>query len=88
MTTNKARAVCIRERMAGAILALNGEDAALLGVVSGQSVACEIGGEQQCLTLEVHPEMPHGLAGIAGLATVAHALPTFVRITPAGSDES
>lgn len=83
-----ARAACIRERMAGAILAMNGEDAALIGVVSGQSVACEIGGEQQCLTLEVHPEMPRGLAGIAGLAAVAHALPTFVRITPTGSSVS
>jgi len=81
-----ARAKAIRERMAPPALALNAEDAALLGGTSGELFACELGGERQRLALEIHPEMPRGVAGIAGLAAKAHALPDWIRITRAGED--
>ncbi len=79
-----ARAAPIRERMAPPALALNGEDAALIGAAPGQMLAFELGGECQSLALEIHPELPRGVAGIAGLAAKAHALPAWVSITKAG----
>lgn len=75
-----ARAAPIRERMAPPVLALNGEDAALIGATSAQLLEFEIDGERQHLTLDIHPELPSGLAGIAGLAAKAHALPAWIRI--------
>ena len=78
------RAKAIRERMAPSALALNDEDAALIGAASGEPLDIEIGGERQRLALEIHPEMPRGVVGIAGLAAKAHALPDWIRITRAG----
>jgi NADH-quinone oxidoreductase subunit G len=83
-----AGAAPIRERMAPPALALNGEDAALIGAVSGQPLECEIDGERQSLTLEIHPELPSGVAGIAGLSAKAHALPAWTRIAIASSGAS
>jgi NADH-quinone oxidoreductase subunit G len=81
-----ARAKAIRERMAPPALALNADDAALIGGTSGELLACEIGGEQQHLALTIHPDLPRGVAGVAGLAAKAHALPDWIRITRAGQD--
>jgi NADH-quinone oxidoreductase subunit G len=78
------RAAPIRERMAPPALALNGEDAALIGALSGEILEFELGGERQSLALEIHPELPRGVAGIAGLAAKAHALPAWVSISKAG----
>jgi NADH-quinone oxidoreductase subunit G len=80
-----ARAAPIRERMAPPALALNDEDAALIGAIAGQLLEFELDGEIQCLALEIHPELPRGVAGIAGLAAKFHALPAWVRITIAGA---
>jgi hypothetical protein len=44
---------------------------------------CEIDGGRQSLALEIHPELPRGMAGIAGLSAKAHALPAWIRITKA-----
>lgn len=79
-----ARAVPIRARMAPPALALNDEDAALLGAIPGQLLECALDGECHHLALEIHPELPRGVAGIAGLAEKAHALPAWIRITKAG----
>ena len=79
-----ARAAPIRERMAPPALALTGEDAALIGAAPGEMLAFELGGERQSLALEIHPELPRGVAGIAGLAAKAYALPAWIRITKAG----
>jgi NADH-quinone oxidoreductase subunit G len=81
-----ARAKAIRERMAAPALALNADDAALIGGTSGELLACEIGGEQQHLALTIHPDLPRGVAGVAGLAAKAHALPDWISITRAGQD--
>jgi NADH-quinone oxidoreductase subunit G len=78
-----ARATPIRERILPPALALNAEDAALIGAAPGQPLDCDIDGEHQRLTLEIHPELPRGVAGIAGLAATAPALPTWIRITKA-----
>jgi NADH-quinone oxidoreductase subunit G len=78
-----ARAAPIRERLAPPALILNNEDAALIGAASGQTVACEIDGKFQRLALEIHPELPCGVAGVAGLPAKAHALPSWLRITTA-----
>jgi NADH-quinone oxidoreductase subunit G len=78
-----ARAKPIRERMAPPALVLNGEDATLMGAVSGEVLECEIDGGRQSLALEIHPELPRGMAGIAGLSAKAHALPAWIRITKA-----
>ena len=83
-----ARAAPIRERMAPPALALNEEDAALIGATSGQMLACELDGERQHLALEIHPELPRGVAGIAGLAAKAHALPAWISIATAGPEAS
>jgi NADH-quinone oxidoreductase subunit G len=78
-----ARATPIRERMAPPALALNAEDAALLGVESGQLLEFEMDGGRQSLALEIHPELPRGVVGIAGLAAKAHAMPAWIRIARA-----
>jgi NADH-quinone oxidoreductase subunit G len=83
-----AHAAPIRERMLPPALALNGEDAALIGAIPGQPLECEIDGEHHRLALEIHPELPRGVAGIAGLATKAYALPSWVRITLAAPGAS
>jgi NADH-quinone oxidoreductase subunit G len=80
-----ARAAPIRERMSPPALVLNDEDAALIGATHGQQLACELDGEWRQLALEIHPALPRGLAGIAGLADQAHALPAWIRITIAGT---
>jgi NADH-quinone oxidoreductase subunit G len=71
-----ARAAPIRARMVPPVLALNDEDAAALGAVQGDRLAWELGGD---LPLEIHPELPRG---VAGLPATAHALPAWVCITP------
>jgi NADH-quinone oxidoreductase subunit G len=76
-----ARATPIRERMAPPALALNDEDASLIGATLGQLLECELDGEFHSLALEIHPELPRGVAGIAGLAEKAHALPAWIHIT-------
>lgn len=76
-----ARAAPIRERMAPPVLALNEEDAALLGATTGQTLAFDLDGERQHLTLEIHPGLPRGVAGLSGLAAKAYALPAWIRIT-------
>jgi NADH-quinone oxidoreductase subunit G len=78
-----ARAAPIRERMAPPALALNGEDAAWLGAVPGQMLACTLNGEELVLALEIHPELPRGLAGLAGVAAMARALPGWIGIARA-----
>jgi NADH-quinone oxidoreductase subunit G len=78
-----ARAKPIRERMSPPALVLNGEDAALIGTAPGEPLDCEIDGERHRLTLEVHPELPRGVAGVAGLAAMSRALPGWIRITQA-----
>jgi NADH-quinone oxidoreductase subunit G len=78
-----ARATAIRERMAPPALALNDEDAALIGAAAGQLLEYEMDGGRQCLALEIHPELPRGVAGVAGLAAKAYALPDWIRITRA-----
>jgi NADH-quinone oxidoreductase subunit G len=78
-----ARSPAIRERMAPPALALNAEDAGLIGATSGEPLECEIGGGRQRLLLEIHPELPRGVAGIAGLGAQAHALPDWIRIARA-----
>lgn len=78
-----ARAAPIRARMAPPALALNGEDAALIGATPDELIEFEMNGEQHRLALEIHPELPHGVAGIAGLAAKAHALPVWIRIAKA-----
>jgi NADH-quinone oxidoreductase subunit G len=83
-----ARATPIRERMRPATLALNGEDAALIGATSGQPLDCEIDGECWLLALDIRPELPRGVAGIAGLAAKARALPAWIRIAKAGPGAS
>ena len=83
-----ARAAPIRERMAPPMLALNKEDAALIGATAGQILACELDGEPQYLALEIHPGLPRGLAGISGVAEKAYALPAWIRITTAGPGAS
>ncbi|NNM57120.1 NADH-quinone oxidoreductase subunit NuoG, partial [Acidocella sp.] len=83
-----ARAAPVRERMAPPALVLNEEDAASIGAASGEMLACELGGEIQHLALEIQPGLPRGVAGVAGLAASAHALPGWVRITTAGAGAS
>ena len=83
-----ARAAPIRERMAPPALVLNEEDAALIGAASGEMLACELGGGIQHLALEIQPGLPRGVAGVAGLAARAHALPGWIRITTAGTGAS
>jgi NADH-quinone oxidoreductase subunit G len=78
-----ARAAPIRERMAPPMLALNDEDAALIGATAGQPLECEMDGELQRLVLEIQAKLPRGVAGVAGLAAKAHAMPAWVRITKA-----
>jgi NADH-quinone oxidoreductase subunit G len=78
-----SRAAPVRERMAPPSLALNDRDAALIGATSGQPLECEIDGERQHLALEIHPELPRGVAGIAGIAAKAHTLPAWIRIIKA-----
>ncbi|MDE1905173.1 MAG: NADH-quinone oxidoreductase subunit NuoG [Rhodospirillales bacterium] len=78
-----ARAAPIRERIAAPALALNGEDAALIGAAAGQMLTFEVDGEHQHLALEIHPELPCGVAGISGLAAKAHMLPAWIRIARA-----
>ncbi len=77
------RATPIRERMLPPALALNAEDAALTGAASGQVLEFDIDGERQYLALEICPELPRGVAGIAGLAAKAYALPAWTRVTRA-----
>jgi hypothetical protein len=36
------------------------------------------------LALEIDRELPNGVAGIAGLPAIVHALPAWIRITLAG----
>lgn len=83
-----ARAAPIRARMTPPALALNDKDATLLGAIPGQLLAFELDGGQQCLALEIHPELPRGMAGIAGLAEKAHALPAWICITKTGQGAS
>ena len=83
-----ARAAPIRERMAPPALVLNEEDAASIGAASGEMLACELGGGIQHLALEIQPGLPRGVAGVAGLAARAHALPGWIRITTAGTGAS
>ena len=78
-----ARAAPIRARMAPPALALNDEDAALMGATAGETLEFEMDGERQHLALEIHPELPRGVAGIAGLAAKAYALPGWIRIAKA-----
>jgi len=78
-----ARGAPIRERMAPPALALSPEDAALIGAISGELLEVEIDGGRQRLALDIHPELPHGVAGIAGLGAKAHALPAWICITMA-----
>ncbi len=79
-----ARAPAIRERMAPPALALNAADAAHIGGVSGARLACDIGRERHHLALEIHPDLPRGVAEIGGLAAKAYAFPDWIRITLAG----
>lgn len=83
-----ARAAPIKERMAPPALMLNSDDAALIGATSGQWLECEIDGEHQHLALEIHPELPRGVAGIAGLPEKAHALPAWIEIITTGPGEA
>ena len=78
-----ARAAPIRARMAPPALALNPEDAARIGAAAGDTLACDIDGERQRLVLALHPEVPCGVAGIAGLSAKAYGLPTWIGITRA-----
>jgi len=72
-----ARAAPIRARTAPPVLALNDEDAASLGAVPGDKIACGLDG---ALPLEIHPELPRG---IVGLPATAAALPAWIRLTKA-----
>ncbi|OYV39212.1 MAG: NADH-quinone oxidoreductase subunit G [Rhodospirillales bacterium 20-64-7] len=83
-----ARAAPIRDRTAAPALALNAEDAALIGAAAGQWLACALDGETLRLALEIHPELPRGVAGLTGLAAKAFALPSWVRLTLAGPGAS
>lgn len=78
-----ARAAPICERMTPPVIALNEEDAALIGAISGEPLTFEMDGQRQRLALDIRPELPRGVAGIAGLAANSHALPAWVRITKA-----
>jgi NADH-quinone oxidoreductase subunit G len=77
------RAPPIRERAAPPALVLNAEDAASLGVAAGQALACEIGDAREDLAVEIDPALPRGVAGLAGLAQKAHAVPAWLRLRPA-----
>ena len=77
------RAPPIRERAAPPALVLNAEDAASLGVAAGQNLACEIGDAREDLAVEIDPALPRGVAGLAGLAQKAHAVPAWLRLRPA-----
>ena len=79
-----ARSAPIRARSAPPALVLNAEDAALIGALPGQNLTCDLDGLTLQLALEIHPELPRGVAGIAGCAENAHALPGWVRIAQAG----
>jgi NADH-quinone oxidoreductase subunit G len=79
-----ARAAPIRERMAPPALALNDEDAALIGTMPGELLTCAMEGGEQRLVLEIHPGLPRGVAGISGLPAKAYALPGWIRISRTG----
>ena len=74
--------------MAPPALALNDEDAALIGAMPGELLNCAMDGGDQQLALEIHPELPRGVAGIAGLTEKAHALPGWVCIGRIGPGTS
>ncbi|MBU6425046.1 MAG: NADH-quinone oxidoreductase subunit NuoG [Rhodospirillales bacterium] len=76
-----ARAAPIRARMAPPALILNDEDAAGIGAIAGQVFEFELGGELQSMALSLHPELPRGVAGIAGVAARARSLPGWINIT-------
>lgn len=78
-----ARAAPIRARMTPAAIALNAADAARLGAAAGRVIACEIDGEIVLLPLEIRAELPRGVAGVSGLAAMAYALPSWIRIAAA-----
>jgi NADH-quinone oxidoreductase subunit G len=75
-----ARAAPIRARMAPPALVLNAEDAMLIGATAGQKLSFELDRQTLQLGLEIQPELPRGVAGIAGCAEHGYALPGWIRI--------
>jgi NADH-quinone oxidoreductase subunit G len=76
-----ALAAPIRARMAPPALALNDQDAAMIGAIPQQILAFEIGGARKNLAVEIRPELPRGVVGISGVPAIAHALPAWISIT-------
>ena len=85
-----ALAPAIRERGTDAYLALNAEDAAAVSAVAGSLVACVLDdGARYRLAVEIHPELPCGVAGLSGLAAEARErLPGWISITLPGAGDA
>jgi NADH-quinone oxidoreductase subunit G len=81
-----AAAPAIRERGTGPIVALNPTDAARIAAEAGSLVDCILEQERHRLPVEIHAELPPGVAGIAGLAAFSgRALPARMHIAAAAA---
>ncbi len=85
-----ALAPAIRERGSGPFLALNAEDAAAIGAVAGSLLACVLDdGARYRLAVAISPELPPGVAGLAGLpAEARQRLPAWISITLPGAGDA
>jgi NADH-quinone oxidoreductase subunit G len=85
-----ALAPAIRERETGPSLSLNADDAAAIAAVAGSLVACVFNnGARYRLSVEIRPELPRRVAGLAGLpAQARQALPSWISIVLPGAGDA